>query len=67
MKKISNKEIQEIKEYVINCIVEGYNYSKEDAEKLLNKSTFLKNLQINTDYVLHYNLEYWAEKIVNNI
>jgi uncharacterized protein YihD (DUF1040 family) len=64
MKKLKSHEVEEVLQYVLKCIMNGYEYNLDDSNKMLKEYDFKNKLINNTDYILHYNLEYWAEEIV---
>ena len=65
MIKYSSGEIQKMKQYVINNLIDKYNYSFSEAEKMVEQSVFNQLLKEDTDYVFHYSVEYWAKEIYN--
>lgn len=64
-KNYQQKKYDDIKNYLVFCITEGYGYTQEKAMNILKSSMFLEKLKTNPNYILHYNLEYWAEIIFN--
>lgn len=57
-----NKE--EILLWVAECINEIYGNDIEEAKSIVTNSSFPELLDEMPDFVLHYNLEYWAEEIM---
>lgn len=63
MSKLSELEITKIKKEILNILINKY--SKETALVMIEKSNFIKLLINNPEYILHYDLEYWASYIEN--
>jgi len=64
-KKLKQTELNKIKGYVAECMVEEFSYDFEEALSAVEKSPFPELLKENPDYVLHYNFEYWAEYVTS--
>jgi hypothetical protein len=60
-----NELIGEMKEYVIECLVEDYNQGEKYAANIVEQSNFYKFLVSDPNYVMHYSVEYWAEDVAN--
>lgn len=65
MIKYSIGEMQKMKQYVINDLVDKYNYNVKEAENMVEESVFNQLLKEDTDYVFHYSVAYWAKEIYN--
>ena len=63
MSKLNELEVDKIKKEVLNMLVE--NYSEKIATEMIDKSSFVELLKDNSEYMLHYDLEYWASYIEN--
>lgn len=61
-----NHNKNRMRKYVIQHLIDIYNYSKRDATKLVNDSVFNEMLETDTDFIMHYSVEYWARDIVND-
>lgn len=61
-----NHNKNRMKKYVIQCLIDDYNYSKKDATKLVNNSVFNEMLETDTEFVMHYSVEYWAKDVIND-
>lgn len=59
-----DEEVGETMSYVVECIVKGYGYDVDKSKAMLEAYDFKSKLLKNPDYILHYNLEYWADEIV---
>lgn len=53
--------------YVAEAISENYNIDIKQAEKIVVNSFFPEMLEKMTDYVQHYDAEYWAKEIMDNV
>lgn len=60
---MNNKTLQ----FVAEAIRDNYDYSLEDAIKIVTNSFFPEILKEIPDYVQHYDAEYWAAEIMNDI
>lgn len=65
MKKYSFEEIEKMRKYVVQNLVTNYHYDYEEAKKVVLESTFNQLLEEDTDYVLHYTVDYWAKEVNN--
>lgn len=65
MKNIVNKYINETRQYVVECLINEYSLDEINAISMVRKSSFNVLLNDNPEYVMHFNVEYWAEKIKN--
>lgn len=63
MSKLSEVEINKIKEEILNILINKY--PKEIALIMIEKSNFIKLLRNNPEYMLHHNLECWASYVEN--
>lgn len=53
--------------YVIETVSEMYNIEMKKAEDIVTNSFFPEILKEMPDYVQHYDAEYWAAEIMNDI
>ena len=60
---MNNKTLQ----FVAEAIRDNYDYSLEDAIKIVTNSFFPEILKEMPDYVQHYDAEYWASEIMSDI
>ncbi len=60
---MNKKQINEMKNYVINCFAELYDYDLYSAKEIVESSSFIDTLENNPNYVMHYDDEYWARRI----
>lgn len=60
---MNRKQKNEMKEYVINCFAELYDYDLYSAKNIVESSSFMDTLENNPNYVMHYDDEYWARRI----
>jgi hypothetical protein len=58
-----NKEQLRYIEYVKHDIAEIYELDPDVIEEHIKNSSFLKMLYNEPEFVMHYNTEYWANKI----
>ena len=65
MKKNSFKDIEKMRKYVIQNLVTNYHYEDDNAKRVVLESTFNQLLEEDTDYVLHYTVDYWAKEVNN--
>ena len=63
MSKLSEIETNKIKKEILNILINKY--PKEIALIMIDKSNFIQLLRKNPEYMLHYDLEYWASYIEN--
>lgn len=49
--------------YIKDDLMEFFDISEEEADKMISKSVFMKLLKNDPDYVYHYEAEYWAHYI----
>ena len=64
MTKLMMKYVNETKEYVIEIMTSEYNFDEIRANDIVKKSSFSKLLNEDPLYVMHYNVEYWVEKVL---
>lgn len=57
---------QIFKEYVAETLVEDYDYSKEQAMEAIEASSLNKFLEEDFEGVMHYDCDFWAEKIAKS-
>ena len=66
---LSLKEKQQFKKYVVDVLIEKFNYGKEVAEELVAKSgvieEFENNLGNEPEYVMNFDPQFMAEKLVS--
>ncbi|AEB76739.1 hypothetical protein [Clostridium botulinum] len=66
---LSLKEKQQFKNYVVDVLVEKFNYQKEIAEELVSKSgvieEFENNLGNEPESVMNFDPQFMAEKLVS--
>lgn len=67
MTNLSSEEIIQIKDYIVETLMEEYIYDRLLAENMVDNSNFMVLLQNNPEYVLHYDFGYWAEYIKNKV
>lgn len=60
---MNRKQKNEMKDYVINCFAELYDYDLYSAKNIVEASSFMDTLENNPNYVMHYDDEYWARRI----
>ncbi|MFT8341810.1 MAG: hypothetical protein ABF652_10305 [Clostridium beijerinckii] len=65
MKKNSFEDIEKMRKYVIQNLVTNYHYEDDNAKRVVLESTFNQLLEEDTDYVLHYTVDYWAKEVNN--
>lgn len=65
MFKVSKSDIDQLRNYVVEELIENYNYSLIEAKKAVKNSSFYEMLQEKPQYVFHYDVEYWAEDVDN--
>ena len=53
--------------YVAESISELYNIDMEEAKKIVMDSWFPKILKKRPDYVHHYDADYWAKEIMEDV
>lgn len=53
--------------YVIETINELYDVDMKKAEEIVTNSFFPEVLEEMPDFVQHYDAEYWAKEIMNDI
>jgi hypothetical protein len=64
MNLLTKKKQQEIKSYVIEELIEEYSYNELNAKRSVDKSFFSKLLEKDPEYVCHFDIEYWAKRIM---
>jgi hypothetical protein len=62
MNNILDKYSNETRNYVAEYLVSKYYFDKITAENIVKNSSFNLLLNDNPEYVMHFNIEYWAEK-----
>lgn len=60
---MNNKTLQ----FIAEAIRDNYEYSLEDSIKIVTNSFLPELLEEMSDYVTHYNAEYWAKEIMSDI
>ena len=65
--KYNQKSINEMRNYVIDKLVNNYNYDYNEAKKIVNNSIFNQLLIEDTNYVFHYSVDYWAQEVNKEI
>lgn len=58
-----NELDKEFISYIKEDLILHFDVSEEEADKMINKSVFMKLLKEDPDYVYHYEAEYWANYI----
>ncbi|MCH5347747.1 MAG: hypothetical protein J1E40_00360 [Oscillospiraceae bacterium] len=53
--------------YVADSISEMYNIDMEEAQRIVMDSWFPKILNKLPDYVQHYDADYWAKEIMDDV
>lgn len=64
-KILKDPELLEFIDYIVEQLMEKYDFSKEEAREQLFKSSFVKILANDEDYVFHYSPLHWADRIAN--
>ncbi|HHY72038.1 MAG TPA: hypothetical protein GX497_02190 [Bacillus bacterium] len=64
---MSKQAILEMKNYVVESYAMLFNCNLGEAEKIVGNSSFIKTLNENPEYVMHYDDEYWARRINNEV
>ncbi|MGR6342603.1 hypothetical protein ACU5CE_33230 [Priestia megaterium] len=49
--------------YVKDDLIEFFEITEEEADRMIEKSVFMELLKEDPDYVYHYDAEYWAHHI----
>jgi len=49
--------------YVIEYLIDEYNFDRINALQIVQKSSFSRLLNDNPEYVMHFNVEYWGERV----
>lgn len=62
---MSNLAIEKYKFYLMEQLVEDYNISQLEAQRIIAKSTINKMLKTSPDFIMHYSIEDNAEEIWN--
>ena len=65
--KYNQKSINEMRNFVIDKLVNNYNYDYNEAKKIVNNSIFNQLLIEDTNYVFHYSVDYWAQEVNKEI
>lgn len=58
-----NKAI--LKKYVAEVLVDVYNFDTSAVMNIVERSAFAKTLDSDPEFVFHYDVEYWAERVKN--
>ncbi|KGM98303.1 hypothetical protein Z968_00790 [Clostridium novyi A str. 4552] len=61
---LSIKNKKEFKNYVVNSLVEKFNFSKDDAKDLVCQNGVIEDLENNPEKVMNFDAEFIAEKLV---
>lgn len=61
---LSLRTKKEFNDYVVNSLIEKFNYSKEEAIEMIRKSTLMEEFEKFPQKVLYFNSEFWAAKLV---
>ena len=64
---MSKQDILEMKSFVVDSYAELFNCDIHEAEKIVSNSSFIKTLNENPAFVMHYDDEYWAKRINNEL
>ena len=65
--KYNQKSINEMRNFVIDKLVNNYNYDYNKAKEIVNNSIFNQLLIEDTNYVFHYSVDYWAQEVNKEI
>ncbi|CAG7840513.1 hypothetical protein Z959_10265 [Clostridium novyi B str. ATCC 27606] len=60
---LSSQEKERMKNYVINSLIEKYNYPKDKASDIVNNSSFIEELQKDPNKILYFDSEFWASRL----
>jgi len=61
--KEEDDQDKEFISYIKDDLMEFFDISDEEADKMISKSVFMELLKNDPDYVYHYEAEYWAHYI----
>ncbi|EDS77025.1 hypothetical protein [Clostridium massiliodielmoense] len=61
---LSIKNKKEFKNYVVNSLVEKFNFNKDAAKDLVSKNGVIEDLENNPEKVMNFDAEFIAEKLV---
>ncbi|WP_373230248.1 hypothetical protein [Cohnella sp.] len=54
-----------LKSYVAEVLVSIHNFDASSVNQIVEQSAFSKTLETDPEFVFHYDVEYWAEKVKN--
>ncbi|AEB76290.1 hypothetical protein [Clostridium botulinum] len=60
---LSSQEKQQMKNYVINSLIEKYNYAKDKASDIVNNSSLIEELEKDPAKILYFDSEFWASRL----
>ena len=52
-----------MQKYVVEYLIDEYNIDDFNASKMVQQSSFNKLLEDNPEYVMHFNVEYWGDRV----
>ncbi|KEI07353.1 hypothetical protein IRP63_02630 [Clostridium botulinum] len=61
---LSIKNKKEFKSYVVNSLVERFNFSKEAAKLLVAENGVIEDIENNPEKAMNFDAEFIAEKLV---
>ncbi|AYF54315.1 hypothetical protein G8S49_10375 [Clostridium botulinum C] len=61
---LSIKNKKEFKNYVVNSLVERFNFSKEAANLLVGENRVIEDIENNPEKAMNFDAEFIAEKLV---
>ncbi|AYF54664.1 hypothetical protein G8S49_02915 [Clostridium botulinum C] len=60
---LSSQEKEQMKNYVINSLIEKYNYAKDKASDIVNNSSLIEELEKDPTKILYFDSEFWASRL----
>lgn len=60
---LSLHEKEQLKKYVINSLIERYNYEKGKASSIVNDSSLIEELEKDPIKIMYFDSEFWASKL----
>ncbi|KEI01609.1 hypothetical protein IRP63_05105 [Clostridium botulinum] len=60
---LSSQEKEQMKNYVINSLIEKYNYAKDKASDIVNNSSLIEELEKDPAKILYFDSEFWASRL----
>ena len=60
---LSLQERKQFQNYVVNSLIEKYNYTKEKAKEIVEQSSMIDELEKDPPKIMYFDSEFWASRL----